>query len=109
MEPEKVISGNRKSRTGLVMRKRLGEQREMLTPRQLRAARVLIGWSRAELSRRSGVPDPTIEAFEVGKVTDPKMSTVSKLRRTLERAGVVFIDPDQEMGPGLRLREGKLP
>ena len=30
-----------------------------------------------------------------------------KVRRTLETAGLVFIDPDQELGPGVRLREGR--
>jgi len=47
-------------------------RRPVLTPRQLRAARVLIGWSRKVLSERSGVPIKTTEAFERG-TTDPKI------------------------------------
>jgi hypothetical protein len=31
--------------------------------------------------------------------------TVRALRRTLERAGVVFIDGDEHAGPGVRLKE----
>jgi hypothetical protein len=76
----------------------------VLTPRQLRAARVLIGWSRKVLSERSGVPIKTTEAFERG-TTDPKMSTEHKWRRALERAGVVFIEEDETGGVGVRLRE----
>ncbi len=76
----------------------------VLTPRQLRAARVLIGWSRKVLSERSGVPIKTTEAFERG-TTDPKMSTEHKWRRALEKAGVVFIEEDETGGVGARLRE----
>ena len=76
----------------------------VLTPRQLRAARVLIGWSRKVLSERSGVPIKTTEAFERGK-TDPKMSTEHKWRRALEKAGVVLIEDDETGGVGARLRE----
>ena len=80
----------------------------VLTPRQLRAARVLIGWSRKVLSERSGVPIKTTEAFERG-TTDPKMSTEHKWRRALERAGVAFIEEDETGGVGVRLRERRKP
>jgi DNA-binding XRE family transcriptional regulator len=83
------------------------DQEVMLTPRQLRAARVLIGWSGAQLAKESGVPLRTIENFETEKTT-PLLTTAAKLRRTLEKNGVVFIDPDKELGPGVRLREGAL-
>jgi predicted transcriptional regulator len=76
----------------------------MLEPRQLRAARALVGWSRQTLADKSGVPRATIEQFEAGK-TDPKQTTVHKLRRALERVGVVFQDADDdEWGPGVRLK-----
>ena len=75
----------------------------MLTPEQLRAARVLIRWTRKRLSDESGVPLKTTEAFEQGR-TSPMMRTEHKWRRALERAGVVFLDADDEWGPGVRLR-----
>jgi predicted transcriptional regulator len=81
-------------------------KRIVLTPRQLRAARVLIGWSRAMLARKSGVPLPTLDKIEGGK-TDPKLTTAGKLRRTLEDAGVIFVDATKEHGPGVLLRDGK--
>src|SRR4029453_16687835 len=75
----------------------------MLTPDQLRAARALLQWSRAELEEASGVPAVTIRSFEGG--ADSKISTVSKLRAACERAGIAFIDAADGMGVGVRFRE----
>ena len=36
-----------------------------------------------------------------------KISTLNKIRRTLEGAGVEFIDDDGERGAGVRLQKGK--
>jgi DNA-binding XRE family transcriptional regulator len=92
---------------GLAMPDRPHSRLDMLEPRQLRAARALVGWSRQVLADKSGVPRATIEQFEAGK-TDPKQTTVHKLRRALERVGVVFQEADdEEWGPGVRLRAGK--
>jgi transcriptional regulator with XRE-family HTH domain len=76
----------------------------MITPAQLRAARSLIGWSREDLADRSGVGAGTIKDFEIND-SDPKQGTVHKWRRALEAAGVIFIDEDDTVGPGVRLRE----
>jgi transcriptional regulator with XRE-family HTH domain len=81
----------------------------MLTPAQLRAARALIGWTREDLADASGVFANTIRNFEHG-ISDPKLSTLHKWRRALETAGVEFIDPTDDKGPGVRLKcskEGK--
>jgi transcriptional regulator with XRE-family HTH domain len=75
----------------------------MIQPAQLRAARALVGWSREKLAKSSGVPAPTIRDFELNK-TDPKQGTVHKWRRTLEDAGVEFLDEDPTKGAGVRLR-----
>jgi transcriptional regulator with XRE-family HTH domain len=75
----------------------------MLTADQLRAARAILKWRREDLAKASGVPAVTIQSFEGG--ADSKISTVSKLRAACERAGVIFIDAGDGMGPGLRLRE----
>jgi predicted transcriptional regulator len=76
----------------------------MLKPRQLVAARALIGWTREDLAKASGVPAVTIGEFERAE-TDPKLSTVGKLRRAMEKAGVEFIEADADKGPGVRLRK----
>jgi transcriptional regulator with XRE-family HTH domain len=78
----------------------------LLTPEQLRAARGLLDWSRAELAKRSGTAPETIQAFEIG-ASDPKLSTLRKWRLALQRAGVEFIDPDAGKGAGVRLVDGR--
>src|SRR5262245_59364628 len=103
---EKSTMNKHESTMELVPRKRLHNQRVVLTPKQLRAARVFLGWSRAKLSRESGIPVRTIENFEADAVT-PLLTTAGKLRRTLEDAGVIFLDPNADHGPGIILKEGR--
>lgn len=55
------------------------------------------------LAEASNVPAVTIGEFETGK-TDPKMSTVQKLRRAMEKPGVDFLDATPQAGPAVRLR-----
>jgi transcriptional regulator with XRE-family HTH domain len=91
---------------------RLPERRDshsqvvVLTPAQLRAARALIGWSREDLAERSGVGANTTKDFEING-SDPKLGTVQKWKRTLEREGVIFLDETEAEGPGLRLKKGR--
>jgi transcriptional regulator with XRE-family HTH domain len=80
----------------------------VLTPEQLRAARIFVRWSRAKLARESGVSIKTTQAFEQGRVASPLMTTEHKWRRALEKAGVIFVDPTTEHGPGVILKGGKL-
>lgn len=87
----------------LTVRGHLRTGRDMLTPAQLRAARAFLGWTREMLAEKSGVPAITIKQFENGQ-TDPRLTTVHKLRRAVERAGLIVIDQDDEAGPGLRLK-----
>jgi hypothetical protein len=57
----------------------------------------------------SGVASVTIKGFEL-LGADSKISTLNKLRRALEQAGVEFIDDgahSYEGGPGVRLRGTK--
>lgn len=103
LEHKLVMPSNYEFMSVLARRHGSHSQFAMLSPRQLRAARSLVGWSRHKLAEASKVPAVTIGEFETGK-TDPKLSTVGKLRRAMERAGVLFIDADHEAGPGVRLR-----
>jgi transcriptional regulator with XRE-family HTH domain len=75
----------------------------MLTPRQLRAARVLVGMTRPQLAKAAGGSASAIGHFERG-LTSPKLITAGRWRRALERAGVIFIDADDTAGPGVRLK-----
>jgi transcriptional regulator with XRE-family HTH domain len=76
----------------------------MFTPLQLRAARVLAGWSRADLAAASGTAPETIQGFEA-RGSDPKRSTMLAWRSALAKAGVEFTDETEEHGPGVRLRK----
>lgn len=70
----------------------------MITPYQCRAARALIDWSQQTLADASKVGNATIRNFEGGK-SNPTNATLDVLSRTLESAGVEFIEF------GVRLRE----
>jgi transcriptional regulator with XRE-family HTH domain len=63
--------------------------------------------TREQLAKRSGVAAETIRDFERGQ-SDPKQSTILRLRHTLEKLGVRFLDQTPTEGPGLRLAIEKL-
>jgi hypothetical protein len=75
-----------------------------LNGRQLRAARVLIGWDQVRLSKAARVAIGTIrrmESFE-GRI-QAHTGTLYKVQVALEKAGVEFLDDNR---PGVRLKEG---
>jgi transcriptional regulator with XRE-family HTH domain len=74
-----------------------------ISPEQCRAARGLLGWSQADLSRASETATKTIADFERG-AREPYARTLDDVRAAFERAGVEFID-ENGGGPGLRLRK----
>ena len=75
-----------------------------LVAEQCRAARALIGWSRADLAEHASVAASTLADFEANK-REPYARTLADIRRTLEAAGVSFIEPDAGGWAGVRLRE----
>ncbi len=76
-----------------------------LTSAQIRAARALIRWSAEELAKKSTVSVTTIRRAEL-RQSETVLTRVndSVIRRTLEAAGVEFIDENGGGGPGVRLR-----
>jgi predicted transcriptional regulator len=79
----------------------------MLTPAQIRAARVMLGWTREDLAKRSGVSAPALRDFEKTEGgSDPRQGTVHRWQRALEAAGVVFVDEDEHYGAGVRWKKG---
>jgi DNA-binding XRE family transcriptional regulator len=58
-----------------------------MLPEQVRAARALLGWSRATLAARAGISTTALNNIENEKA-DPKLSTMISLRRVVEAAGV---------------------
>ena len=69
-----------------------------MKPIQLRMARAAVGWGVRELAKRTGITANTVTRIENG--ADAKQSTIDRLRRVLEAAGVEFLNGDQ---PGVRL------
>jgi predicted transcriptional regulator len=77
----------------------------MITPRQIRAARALLGWSQQRLADKAIVSLNALARLEKGGV-DSRVSTVLAIQRALAKAGVEFLDADQK-GEGVRLRSPK--
>jgi transcriptional regulator with XRE-family HTH domain len=74
----------------------------MLSARQLKAARALVGLDANELAARIGVTPDTISNFETGK-TQPRESTIEKAAKELATCGVEFLDHH-----GVRMRPAGL-
>jgi transcriptional regulator with XRE-family HTH domain len=74
---------------------------------QIRAARALLGWSQSELARAAGVGLATLQRIEQKEgVVKGNFSTILKIQRVLEQAGVKFTD-DEAGEIGVRLQTGK--
>ena len=69
---------------------------------QLRAARSLLNWSQAELSKKSGYALATINNIERGQYV-AHSGTLENIVQTFEQAGIQFID-----GPGVRIDTSNL-
>jgi predicted transcriptional regulator len=74
-----------------------------ISPRQIRAARALLGWSQVELALKAGVHKNALARLEAAR-TDPRMSTYDAVVKALEAHGIVFLDDDGG-GEGLRIRD----
>ena len=76
----------------------------MLVAAQIRAARALLRWSAQKLADESGVSWTTIQRMESAEdVPSATARSLKAIQDTLENAGVIFIDADEE-GPGVRLK-----
>jgi transcriptional regulator with XRE-family HTH domain len=77
----------------------------MLTGEQIQAARVLVRLRQPQLAEAAGVSIETIKRLEGMRGTvAATVATVMAIKRSLEAAGVIFIDENGE-GPGVRLRK----
>ena len=75
----------------------------MISSKQCKAARALLGWSQQDLASHAGVGIVTVRQLESG-FHEPRKSTLAVVRRAMEEAGVEFIDANGG-GPGVRLRD----
>jgi transcriptional regulator with XRE-family HTH domain len=105
---------NNKPRPGIVHRrvhkrrrvKRAAADFTMITGAQIRAARVFLNWTAAELSQNSGV---SISSILRAENSDRPSNTevIVAIKSTLEKAGIDFFEASgtECCGPGLRLRK----
>jgi hypothetical protein len=78
-----------------------------LTSAQIRAARALLRWSAENLARESAVGVTTIRRAELTEqATSMTVANDLAIRRSLEAAGVEFID-ENGGGPGVRLAKSR--
>ena len=77
----------------------------MITSEQVRAARAALGWSRADLARVAEVGERTLTTIETQHgAPDGRASTLRKIQRALEDAGIEFIGTPED-APGIRLHK----
>jgi len=78
----------------------------MITPRQIRAARALLGWSQQLLADKAIVSLNAVTRLEKGKV-DSRLSTITAIEKTLIKAGVEFL-PVGDRGEGVRMKSPEM-
>ena len=75
----------------------------MISPGQIKAGRALLGWSQADLAGKAELSKTALVSIE-GSKSDPKASTLARIQRALESAGIEFTNGD---APGVRLKPTK--
>lgn len=96
---------SRASQNETHMGKNVGAAAGRLSSAQIRAGRALLRWSARDLARKAALGLNTIRRAEVAEQAIALTAANDiALRRTLEAAGVDFID-ENGGGPGVRLRK----
>lgn len=71
---------------------------------QLRAGRALLDWSQDQLAERAEVGVATIRRMEgQNGLIGGSSRSVWALQEALERGGVIFLNEESGLGPGVRL------
>ena len=73
-----------------------------ITPEQCRAARALLNLSQTGLAEMAGIGRSTVADFE-REARSPTADNLVAMRGALEKAGIVFIDPNGG-GQGVRFK-----
>lgn len=69
--------------------------------RQIKAARVLLGWSQADLCKAAKVSRATVNDLE-NETGDPRRSSIASVEEAFRAAGVAFTDDGQTVGVTIR-------
>jgi transcriptional regulator with XRE-family HTH domain len=78
----------------------------LFSPSQIRAARVLIGWSQTDVANAAGLSVPTVKRAEADTGIRVSEDATLAIANVLKKAGVDFI-AENGGGPGVRLRKAK--
>lgn len=79
----------------------------MISARQIRAARAMVGWTQERLAETAGLSLAVVNNVE-RDVTDPRRSTLDAIQKALETAGIEFLAEHQNSpdgGQGVRFRK----
>ena len=74
----------------------------MITPRQCRAARALLGWTQAGLAKEADIGLDVVRRFERSE-SDTRSSGVIAIEKAIRRGGVELILADERKGEGVRI------
>ncbi|MDB2360849.1 helix-turn-helix domain-containing protein [Porticoccaceae bacterium] len=75
----------------------------MISVCQIKAGRVMLGWSAVELSERAGVSSATIKKYETQSgIPNANTRILTAIKSVLERAGIEFTG-DPLVNPGVTL------
>jgi transcriptional regulator with XRE-family HTH domain len=74
-----------------------------ITSPQLRAARALLDWSQEELAAKAGVSLSTVRDYEKER-RGGEIEGLKLICRALDNYGVIFLQSEGDLGPGVRLR-----
>ncbi|MGY3138397.1 transcriptional regulator with XRE-family HTH domain [Bradyrhizobium sp. USDA 4501] len=70
----------------------------MITARQSRAARALLGWTQETLADRARISLTALKRLESESGLEVYETTRDEVRRALETAGIVFLSTDRGQG-----------
>jgi predicted transcriptional regulator len=78
----------------------------MISGRQIRAARALLGIKQSDLAKDAGISVIAIKNLERG-LSDPRQSTITAIEQAFAQKGVVFLSPGDTRpgGEGVRRSE----
>lgn len=80
-----------------------------ISGRQIAAARLLTGVSRAELATAAGIPVAALKRLEAsGSATFPRERKAAAVREALETFGAIFLFEEEGIGAGVRLKFTRL-
>jgi transcriptional regulator with XRE-family HTH domain len=82
----------------------------MISTRQIKAARLYLGWEQKDLAEKSGLSLPTIQRMEKLGMGKSSVANAEKVVKALQDAGVIFIEAgtyNGEGGEGVRLSSGR--